>query len=67
MQIHDQTDIINLCQNLRADIDKCINDIVKARLKNDGDLETKTMFAMESLMVNTMQDLSVIIDFLQEN
>lgn len=49
---------------LIADIDKCIGDIVSARLSHDTEAEGRALFKMEGLMVASMQQLSVLRDIL---
>lgn len=70
MSNYTKEDIISICKDLYMDIDKCIDDIVKSRLKKDIALENKAHFEMEKIIVGTKQDLTVIIDYLknlQEN
>ena len=52
---------------LYEDIDKCIADLVSARINKDVFAEGRALFTMESLMVATMQELSYIHDFLTTN
>lgn len=49
---------------LYSDIDKCITDIIKARLAHDEFAEGKALFTMEHLMVGTQQELACVNDFL---
>lgn len=49
---------------LIADIDKCIGDIVGARLSHDTKAEGRALFKMEGLMVASMQQLSALRDIL---
>ena len=51
-------------QSLYSDIDKCIIDLIKARLSHDEYAEGKALFTMEHLMVGTQQELACINDFL---
>ena len=51
-------------QRLYSDIDKCIIELIKARLSHDEFAEGKALFTMEHLMVGTQQELSCVNDFL---
>ena len=53
------------CNRLYHEIDNCITDLVKARLNDDSKSEQKALFNMEKLMCDTLQDLSVIIDYIE--
>ena len=52
---------------LYKDIDKCITDLVSARINKDVFADGRALFTMESLMVATLQELSYIHDFLTTN
>lgn len=54
--------IIENNEALYGRIDKCIDDIVSARLSRDEKKEGRSLFCMESLMVATQQHLSYIND-----
>lgn len=56
--------LINELVRLNTDIDQCVGDIVKARLKKDHQAEGKALFRMEGLMVATVQGLGCAIDYL---
>jgi hypothetical protein len=60
-----KNEILNECTSLYRDIDKCITNLVKARLNNDSSLEQKAYFEMEKLMIGTLQDLTVIMDYIE--
>lgn len=49
--------IYRLNNDLYAEIDSCIGDIVLSRLHQKRDVELHAMFTMESLMVGTLQHL----------
>lgn len=53
-------------QKLYSDIDKCISDLINARLEHDEYAEGKALFTMEHLMVATQQELACVNDFLCE-
>lgn len=59
-------DIIRESKELYEEIDSCISDLITARMNKDAYEEGKAIFVMESLMVNTMQHLSCMINFLEE-
>ena len=63
----DKREVINTATKLICDIDKCIEDIVLARLKRDAQAEGRAMFLMESLMVGSMQELSFLRDYIEEH
>ena len=52
--------VITEIDTLYYEIDKCISDLINARVRKDDFAEGQALFRMESLMVNTMQLLSVI-------
>ena len=58
--------VLNECNRLYHEIDNCITDLVKARLNDDSKSEQKALFNMEKLMCDTLQDLSVIIDYIEK-
>lgn len=51
---------------LQADIQKCLDMLVNARLNHDKAKEAETLWKMENLMVGTVQQLQCIIDKLEE-
>ena len=51
---------------LRNDIQKCLSDLIDARLNRDRIQEDGALFKMESLMVSSAQQLDCIIDYLKE-
>lgn len=59
-------DLIKSTQSLYSDIDSCIDEIIKARIEHNQENEGKALFRMEGLMVMTLQQLSCIIDFFQQ-
>lgn len=50
---------------LYQDIDKCISNLVEARMYKDG-RDQEYLLQMESLMVTSLQQFGCVIDFLQE-
>ena len=52
---------------LIREIDACIESIVSARLNKDAQQEGRALFKMESLMVGSMQELSFLRDYIEEN
>lgn len=61
-----RTDLLNEIKKLNADIDKCISDLIVARGKRDMNGIASAHWRMESLMVATQQDLSVIYNFIKD-
>ena len=51
---------------LQADIQKCLDMLVNARLNHDKAKEAKALWKMENLMAGTVQQLQCIIDKLEE-
>ena len=51
---------------LYNDIDKCISELIHARIAHDSEAEGKALFKMEGLMVGTMQQITCILDFLED-
>lgn len=60
-------DIITSATILRNDIQKCLSDLIDARLNRDPIQEDGALFKMESLMVSSAQQLDCIIDYLKES
>ena len=60
-------DIIDSNNALYNDINNVIDKLLKARINKDVIQEQKAYVEMESLMVATLQQLSVNNDFLLEN
>lgn len=61
------TAMLKSIDKLYNDIDKCITNLVSARINKDVFTEGRALFTMESLMVATLQELSCIHDFLTTN
>ena len=59
-------DIITSTTILRNDIQKCLSDLIDARVHRDRIQEDGALFKMESLMVSSAQQLDCIIDYLKE-
>lgn len=59
-------ELIKSTQSLYSDIDSCIDELLKARVEHNQENEGKALFRMEGLMVGTLQQLSCIIDSLQQ-
>ena len=64
--MYTKTEMLEECNRLYHEIDKCITDLVKARLNDDTKSEQKALFNMEKLMCDALQDLSVIIDYIEK-
>lgn len=64
--MYTKTEMLEECNRLYHEIDNCITDLVKARLNDDSKSEQKALFDMEKLMCDTLQDLSVIIDYIEK-
>ncbi len=62
-----KTDLIKSTNKLYFDIDNCITDIINARTKHDNEREKRALFWMEGLMVQTQQQLTCILDYLNDN
>ena len=62
----EKKDIILSTTILRNDIQKCLFDLIDARLHRDPIQEDGALFKMESLMVSSAQQLDCIIDYLKE-
>lgn len=60
-------DIITSTIILRNDIQKCLSDLIDARLNRDRTQEDGALFKMESLMVSSVQQLDCVIDYLKES
>ena len=54
--------LIKETENLCADIDCCIENIITSRLRKDENLEKMALFNMETIMVRTLQHLQCILD-----
>lgn len=53
-------------KDLYEDIDKCVSDLVLARSKHDQRGISDAHWKMETLMINTQQVLSYILQHLEE-
>lgn len=51
---------------LQADIQKCLDMLVNARMNHDKEKEAEALSKMENLMVGTVQQLQCVIDKLEE-
>lgn len=58
-------DHINELKKLYNDIDNCISDLVVARGKRDNDGIAAAHWQMETLMANTQQTISYILDTIE--
>lgn len=63
----DKQKVIEDIGTLVCEIDECISDIVLARLNKDAQQEGRALFKMESLMVGSMQELSFLRDYIEDN
>ena len=57
-------EILKDMENLYADIDKCITQLIHGRTNRDETAVANAQHKMESLMVATQQELRVIVDYL---
>ena len=55
---------IKSIEELYSELDKCVTDIVKARLDRNSEAEGKALFRMEGLIVACQQELSFLHEFL---
>ena len=62
----EKKDIITSATIMRNDIQKCLFDLIDARLNRDTIQEDGALFKMESLMVSSAQQLDCIIDYLKD-
>ena len=58
--------LLSSTKDLQADIQKCLDMLVNARLNHDKAKEAEALWKMENLMVETVQQLQCIIDKLEE-
>lgn len=58
----DKDKVIAEIKELYNDIDKCISDLIAARGNHDGNGISNAHWRMETLMVNTQQAISNVID-----
>ena len=57
--------VIAEIKELYNDIDKCISDLIAARGNHDGNGISNAHWRMETLIVNTQQAISNVIDTLE--
>lgn len=58
--------LLSSTTELQADIQKCLDMLVNARLNHDKVKEAEALWKMENLMVGTAQQLQCVIDKLKE-
>ena len=58
--------IIESIERLYNDLDKCVTDLLKARMDKNTEAEGKALFTMEGLMVACQQELSFLHDYLKD-
>ena len=58
-------ELINDIEELYADIDKCITNLISARVKKNDTAIANCQHRMETLMVATKQELSVIYEYIK--
>ena len=63
----DKDKLIESVDSLYSEIDKCISSLIHARINHDAEKEGVCLFLMESLMVNTQQELCCISNYLNKN
>lgn len=56
--------IVSSSQSLYNDIDNCITELLRARVNKNVSKEQEYLCKMESLTISTMQQLSVLIDYI---
>lgn len=59
-----KTELQNEVKSLYRDIDQCISALIRARVNKDKKAEELCRQRMETLLVSTMQELTVVNDFL---
>lgn len=64
--IYSKEDVLNICQSIFNDIDKCITKLVKSRLNSDAKMEMDASREMESLICGIQQDITVINDYIKK-
>ena len=62
----EKKEIITSTTILRNDIQKCLSDLIDARVHRDRIQEDGALFKMESLMVSAIQEFDCIIDYLND-
>ena len=67
MTMIDKDNLIESIDSLYSDIDKCISSLLYARINHDAEKEGMCLLLMESLMVNTQQELCCVSDYLKDN
>ena len=60
-------EIIKQSTELYYEIDDCITKLIKARLDKDANKENEAIFDMKSLLINTMQHISWMVNVLKGN
>ena len=62
--IYTKDEVLRVCREDFNEIDKCITNLVKSRLNDDEKMEQKTLCEMEKLICGIQQDLTVVIDYI---
>jgi hypothetical protein len=60
-------EVLNSIEKLYDDIDGCITNIVRSRLTKDTELEGRSLFHMEGLIVASQQELSFLHQYINDN
>lgn len=62
--INSMTELVKSTKQLYNDIDACIDDLLDARFNGNESEEHLALCKMESLLVDTLQQLDCILDYL---
>ena len=62
-----KNEVLDSTLGLVQSIDGSISALIAARLSKDGDAENDAVFQMETLLVDSQQQLSFLIDYIKKN
>lgn len=58
---------VNEIKSLYSDIDKCITDLLTAKIKHDSESLEDIYWRMETLMINTQQVISYVLRHIEDS
>lgn len=67
MNEYDKEHILKSILEITTDIDKNIDELLKARINKNVEEEGKALFKMEGMMVASLQEFSLLYDYINDN
>ena len=67
MNEYNKEHVLKSILKITTDIDKNIDELLKARINKNSEEEGKALFKMEGMMVASLQEFSRLYDYINDN